>query len=99
MKDSILRVTCPCCRAELEVDVHTQTAVSMAPGKPAAGPKSLDEELARLKGREAEREEVFQKTIEQNRRKEAAMDRRFADLLKKQKGQKIDRPVREFDLD
>ena len=101
MKDSILRVSCPCCHVVLEVDAATGAVLSQAPGKPSAAPKkSLDAELARLKDREAEREEVFRRTIEDNRRKEAAMDRRFAELLEKQRGAKIDRPpLREFDLD
>ncbi len=100
MKDGILRIDCPCCRAVLEVDAESGTVLSHSPGRPRGGPKSLDEGLAKLKDQEAAREAAFRKGVELNRRKDEDLDRKFAGLLKQQKGRKHDGPpIREFDLD
>lgn len=100
MKDSILRIDCPCCGTILEVDRASGQVLKQGPGKPRGGPKSLDEGLAKLKDQEAQREAAFQRSVEQNRAKSEDLDRKFAGLLEKQKGRKITRPpIREFDLD
>ena len=101
MKDSILRVDCPCCGALLEVDADSGAVLSHQPGRPRrAGVKNLDEGLANLKQQEIAREAAFQKSVELNRRKDEDLDRKFAGLLKKQQGRKLDRPpIRDFDLD
>lgn len=100
MKDSILRIDCPCCGTALEVDRESGTARTQGPGRPRAAPKSLDEGLAKLKDQEAEREAAFQRGWEQNHGKSENLDRKFAGLLAKQKGRKLKRPpIREFDLD
>lgn len=100
MKDSILRVHCPCCGVILEVDAVSGKVLKQGPGRPRGEPKSIDAELAKLKNQEAEREAAFQRSVEQNRSKSEDLDRKFAGLLEKQKGRKIKRPpIREFDLD
>jgi hypothetical protein len=100
MKDSILRIDCPCCGAALTVDAESGAVLSHTPGRPRGGPKSLDEGLAKLKQQETAREAAFQKGVELNRRKNEDLDRKFAGLLKQHKGRKSDGPpIREFDLD
>jgi len=60
----------------------------------------LDEGLAKLKQQEIEREAAFQRSVQKTRTKGEDLDRKFAGLLKKQKGKKLNRPpIREFDLD
>jgi hypothetical protein len=60
----------------------------------------LEVGLAKLKDQEAAREAAFRKSVELNRRKDEDLDRKFAGLLKQQKGRKHDGPpIREFDLD
>jgi len=102
MKHSTLRIDCPCCGATLEVDRDNGAVLSHSPGRPraAAGLKSLDDGLAKLKEQDLAREAAFQKSIERNRRQDEDLDKKFAGLLKKQQGRKFDRPpIREFDLD
>lgn len=101
MKDSILRVDCPCCGAVLEVDADSGAVLSHSPGRPRTPHvRSLDEGLAQLKQQDVAREAAFQKSLEQNRRKDEDLDKKFSGLLKRQQGRKFKRPpIRDFDLD
>jgi hypothetical protein len=93
-----LEVRCPCCDAVLQVDPQTGTILtSQAKVKPAPI-SDLTAEVAKLKGAEARREEVFAKSLEAHRNREAVMDTKFDELLKRAQAEPSGPVKRDIDL-
>jgi len=99
MKDSILRVACPCCRAVLEVDGSTGIVLAHQAPKPKKRPKDLRKAVAEVRGEEARRDENFRKAFEAQKKHEGELGRKFEGLFERQKGKPVERRVREIDLD
>jgi hypothetical protein len=99
MKDSILRVTCPCCRAALEIDPATEIVLSHEPPKAKKITKDLRKAVAEVRGEEAKRDENFRKAFEAQKKHEGALEQRFEGLFKRQQGKPVERHVRDIDLD
>ena len=99
MKDSILRVSCPCCRAVLEVDGATGIVLSHEVPKSKKLSKDLKKAVAEVRGEEARRDENFRKAFEAQKKHEGELGRKFEGLFKRQKGKPVERHVREIDLD
>ncbi len=94
-----VEVTCPCCHAKLSVDAQLAVVVSHEP-PPKAAPDVDLTDAARLLREEAERREAkFRQSVEAERKKEDVLTRKFEEALKKAKGQPLDKPLRDFDLD
>ncbi|MCB1020116.1 MAG: hypothetical protein KDC27_09310 [Acidobacteria bacterium] len=99
MKDSILSVRCPCCRADLEVDADTGIVLSHQTQRPKKPSKDLSKAVAEVRGAEARREESFQKAFAAQKKHEGELEQKFEGLFKRQKGKPVERHVREIDLD
>jgi hypothetical protein len=99
MKDSILRVTCPCCRATLEIDPSTELVLAHEPPKAKKPTKDLSKAVAEIRGEAARRDETFRKAFEAQKKHEGELDQKFEGLFKRQKGKPVERHVREIDLD
>ena len=95
---SELEVTCPCCRASLVVDTNLGRVVSHR--EPERGDKpELDESARILAADAARREELFQQSVEAEKGRGDALDRRFEEALRQAKQEPVTRPMRDFDLD
>ncbi len=99
MKDSILRVTCPCCRATLEIDPSTEIVLSHEPVRPKRPTKDLKKAVDEIRGQEAKRDESFRKAFEAQKKHEGELDQKFEGLFKRQSGKPVERPFRDIDLD
>lgn len=95
---SELEVICPCCRASLVVDTNLGRVVSHR--EPERGDKPKLDEAARILATEAARREVlFEQSVEAEKGRGDALDRRFEEALRQAKQEPVTRPTRDFDLD
>jgi hypothetical protein len=99
MKDSILRVACPCCRAALEIDPSTEIVISYEAARPKKITKDLRKAVQEIRGEEAKRDENFRKAFEAQKKHEGQLDQKFEGLFKRQSGKPVERHVRDIDLD
>lgn len=96
-----IEVECPCCKSTLKVDVETG-AVLMH--KEVEKPKPIEDIAAAVQGLRAQadkREEIFRKSMEDQKTRQSVLDRKFDELFKQAKESPADeRPLRpDFDLD
>ena len=95
---SELEVTCPCCHTSLVVDTNLGRVVSHH--EPERGDKPELNEAARILAAEAaRRESLFQQSVEAEKGRGDALDRRFEEALRQAKQEPVTRPTRDFDLD
>lgn len=95
---SELTVQCPCCRAELVVDVNLKRVVSHKEAR--TGPvRELDNAQRLLAEEAAARERAFELSFQAEQRRGDDLDRRFREALEQAKKEPISRPERAFDLD
>ncbi len=95
---SELEVTCPCCHTSLVVDTNLGRVVSHR--EPERGDKpELNEAVRILTAEEARREAMFQQSVEAEKGRGDALDRRFEEALRQAKQEPVTRPARDFDLD
>ncbi len=99
MKDSILRVSCPCCRAALEIDPDTGIVLAHQAPKSKRVTKDLKKAVAEIRGEEARRDETFRKAFAAQKKHEGELEQKFEGLFKRQKGKPVEKHVREIDLD
>jgi hypothetical protein len=94
-----IEVTCPCCHSKLTVD--TQLSVVLSHQAPPRTAPDLDiTDSARILADQARhREDKFRDSWEAESKKEDVLNRKFEEALKKAKGQPIEKPLRDFDLD
>jgi len=91
-----ISIQCPCCKAELVVDMATRSVLHHAPH--AVAPMDFAAELNRLQAAPAEREKAFQRSLEAQRGREASMDRKFDELLRRAKESPTGKPLKDIDL-
>ena len=95
---SELEVACPCCHASLMIDTNLGRVVSHR--EPERGDKPELTEAARILAAEAARREaLFEQSVEAEKGRGDALDRRFEEALRRAKGEPVTRPTRDFDLD
>ena len=95
---SELEVTCPCCHAALVIDTNLGRVI--AHREPERGDKpELDEAARILAAEDARREALFEQSVEAEKGRGDALDRRFEEALRQAKQEPITRPDRDFDLD
>ena len=98
MLKSEIEVTCPCCRASLVVDTNLGRVVSHH--EPERGDKpELDEAHRILAAEAARRESLFEQSVEAEKGRGDALDRRFEEALRHANQEPVTRPLRDFDLD
>lgn len=95
---SELDLTCPCCRSSLVVDTNLGRVVSHR--EPERSDKPELTESARILAAEASRRDaLFEQSVEAEKGRGDALDRRFEEALRQAKQEPITRPARDFDLD
>ncbi|MGE0591860.1 MAG: hypothetical protein AB7G23_01900 [Vicinamibacterales bacterium] len=95
---SELEIVCPCCQATLVVDLHLGRVVSHhAPAR--EGRPSLEDAAAFLRAEAERREAIFERSVEQEKSKGDALDKRFEEALRQASREPLARPTRDIDLD
>lgn len=95
---SELEVICPCCSAVLVVDTNLGRVISHREPERTDKPE-LDEAARILAAEDARREALFQQSVEAEKGRGDALDRRFEEALRQAKQEPVTRPSRDFDLD
>ena len=95
---SELEVTCPCCGAVLVVDTNLGRVISHREPERTDKPE-LHEAARILAAEDARREALFQQSVEAEKGRGDALDRRFEEALRQAKQEPVTRPSRDFDLD
>ena len=91
-------VACPCCGAELVIDLNLGRVVSHR--EPSSGLNiELSEAQQILAKEKTRREAAFDQSFDNERTKGDALSRRFEEALKQAKEEPITKPTRDFDLD
>jgi predicted nuclease with TOPRIM domain len=99
-KRQLVEVRCPCCEAKLQIDAELQAVISYEEHKKPPAIEDIGEAVQKLKGEEARRDEVFQKSFEQHKGHQKVLERKFDELLKQAKeNPDASKPKRPFDFD
>lgn len=91
-------MTCPCCRASLVVDTNLGRVLSHREPERTDKPE-LDESARILAAEAARRDALFEQSVNAEKGRGDALDRRFEEALRQAKQEPITRPDRDFDLD
>ncbi len=95
---SELEVTCPCCQATLIVDLNLGRIVGHK--EPDRGNKpELSDAQRILAEQAAQREAMFQQSVDSEKTRGDALARRFEEALKQAREEPVIKPMRDFDLD
>ncbi|HWP57232.1 MAG TPA: hypothetical protein VNL14_05045 [Candidatus Acidoferrales bacterium] len=96
---STIRISCPCCGAELTVDPALAAVLDhKVPERPHAVP-DLKEAARHLQDQALRRDEKVQQLREAEKDKAKLLDRKFQELLKKAKEEPLTKPLKDIDLD
>jgi hypothetical protein len=98
-KSSTLSVECPCCGAKLTIDENLQKVLSYDAPPPKRNVLDLDHATALLKEQAARREAIFNQSTEDVKIQSQVLERKFEAALEKSKGEPIQKPTRDIDLD
>lgn len=101
MKGQTFELVCPCCGARITVDAGLAAVVGHEPppAKHAHLETDLSEAALKLKQQEGRRNELFRKSLEAEKKRSQVLARKFEESFKKVKGQPIEKPQRDIDLD
>jgi hypothetical protein len=95
---SELELACPCCGAELVVDVNLGRVVSHKEPEREDKPE-LNEAQRILAAEAARRDALFEQSVQAEKTRGDALSRRFEEALKQASQEPVTRPTRDFDLD
>ena len=96
----MFEVACPCCEAMLKIDPETRTVIAHTVKEKPKPIEDLAAEVAKLKGAEGRRDEVFQKQVADQKQHAKVLEKKFDELFKRAKDSPDTGPrVRDFDLD
>lgn len=84
-KNNLVEVKCPCCEATLQVDPELKAVISYTEHQRPRSIEDIGAAVQKLKGEEARRGEVFQKSFDQHKSHQKVLDRKFDELLKQAK--------------
>jgi hypothetical protein len=100
MAQGKIDVECPCCRAMLKIDVETQTVLTHKVAEKPPAIEDMATAVAALKGEAARREEIFQKSVADQKTRQSVLDKKFDELFKQAKEDPDSPPPkRVFDFD
>lgn len=82
-KPAMFEVDCPCCQAKLKVDPATKAVITFTQPVQKRSVDDLEVAARALKGEEARREALFQKSVEAHRNNADVLSKKFDELFKK----------------
>src|SRR5260370_2281136 len=96
----LIEVKCPCCEATLQIDPALGAVIRFEVHKKPPSFQDMEEAVKKLRGEEARRGEVFDKSFEQHNSHRKVLERKFDHLLKQAKENPYEAPPkRPFDFD
>ncbi len=96
----LVEVKCPCCEATLQIDLELGAVIRFEEHKKPPSFQDMEEAVKKLRGEEARRGEVFDKSFEQHKSHQKVLERKFDELLKQAKENPDEPPPkRPFDFD
>ena len=100
-KRELIEVRCPCCNATLEVDPELRAVIRHKEVKKPPPIEDMAAAVQKLKGEEARRAEVFQKSFDEHKSHAKVLESKFDELLKqaKENPDELPAPRRPFDYE
>jgi len=96
----MFEVECPVCQATLKIDPETRAVVSHREKEKPGPIEDLDAAVAKLRGEAARREELFRKSLEEQKTRQQVLAKKFDELFKQAKEKpETPRPLKDIDLD
>ena len=97
----LIEVKCPCCEATLQIDPQLRAVISHQEHVKPPSIQDMEEAVRKLRGEEARRSEVFEKSFEQHKSHHKVLERKFDELLKqaKENPDAVPPPKRPFEFD
>lgn len=83
--EGLFEVDCPCCDATLRIDPVTRAVITHAVKAKPAPIEDLSAAVQRMKAEEAGRGDKFQKHVEDQRNRQAILNKKFDELFKQAK--------------
>lgn len=101
MAARLFQVECPCCQAKLKVDPETRAVISHTAPPEKRTVEDLDAAMAKLKGEEERRDQLFRDQFEANKSHGKVLEKKFDELFKQAKSDpdSLKPRVRDIDLD
>lgn len=96
----LIEVRCPCCEATLKIDPELKSVISFEEHQKPRSIEDMETAVQKLKGEEARRGEVFDKSVEAHKSHQKVLERKFDELFKQAKeNPDAPAPRRPFDYD
>ncbi|HEX5228547.1 MAG TPA: hypothetical protein VFW44_12585 [Bryobacteraceae bacterium] len=96
----LIEIKCPCCEATLHIDPELKAVIRYEEHQKPPSIEDMAAAVQKLRGEEARRGEVFQKSFDQHKGHHAVLERKFDELLKHAKDNPdAPNPKRPFDYD
>lgn len=96
----LIEVACPCCEAMLQIDPELKAVIHHKEKEKPRVVEDLKVAVEKLKGEEARREELFQKSVQDHKSHKQVLERKFEELFKQAKERPLEPPPkRPFDFD
>ena len=84
-KSELIEVRCPCCEATLKIDAQLKSVISYEEHVKPRSIEDMETAVQKLKGEEARRAEVFEKSVEAHKSHQQVLERKFDELFKQAK--------------
>jgi molecular chaperone DnaK (HSP70) len=98
--DSNFDLTCPCCGAQLKVDIATRAVISHTAAVKPRMFNDMEEAARAMKEQDSRRESIFRQSVEAQKNASDLLEKKFQEAVKKAKeSPDTGRPIRDFDLD
>jgi len=99
-KRELIEVRCPCCEAILKIDADLKSVISYQEHVKPRSIEDMETAVQKLKGEEARRSEVFDKSFEEHKSHQKVLERKFDELFKQAKeNPDAPAPRKPFDYD
>src|SRR5258708_1400104 len=96
----LLEVRCPCCKTRLQMHAEGKAVIRHVEQKRPAPIEDIGVAVQKLRGEEARRGEVFQKSFDEHKGHQKVLERKFDELLKQAKeNPDTSPPKKPFDFD
>jgi hypothetical protein len=96
----LIRVTCPCCQAELHIDPETEAVIRHVEHVKPPSLADMEAAVSRFKGEAGRREDAFQKSVQENKNRADVLNKKFDEMLKQAKeNPNAPAPKRAFDAE
>ena len=99
-KGNLIEIRCPCCEAILQIDPVLKAVIRYEEHKKPPTIEDFGLAVQKLKGEEARRSDLFNKSFEQHKSQKQVLERKFDELLKQAKENPDEAPpAKPFDFD